>query len=114
VGRQDLQDSVVDRQAPRHALAPARFPIETRQRDPFLAKPEQRLAYTAGGGELLEDAFSRRHPLGQETPRPIGELTAKPAAAVHRPLVARDGQRLADERMPVVVDSDRAWKLRSM
>ena len=62
----------------------------------------------------VRTAFPRRHPLGQETPRPIGELTAEPAAAVDGPLVARDRQRLADERMPAVVDGDRAWKLRSM
>jgi hypothetical protein len=67
-----------------------------------------------GDQRHVRTAFPRRHPLGQETPRPIGELTAKRAAAVHGPLVARDGQRLADERMPAVVDSDGAWKLRSM
>jgi hypothetical protein len=58
--------------------------------------------------------FSRRHPVGQKTPRPIGELTAEAATAVHRPLVARDRQRFADERMPAIVDGDGAWKLRSM
>jgi hypothetical protein len=58
--------------------------------------------------------FARRHPVGQEAPRPIRELTAEPAAAVHRPLMARDRQRLADERMPAVVDGDGALKLRSM
>jgi hypothetical protein len=46
--------------------------------------------------------------------RPIRELTAEPATAVHRPLTARDRQRLADERMPAVVDGDGALKLRSM
>jgi hypothetical protein len=58
--------------------------------------------------------LARCHPVRQETPRLIGELAAEAAAAVDRPLVTRDRQRLADERMPAVVDGDRAWKLRSM
>ena len=58
--------------------------------------------------------FARRHPVGQEAPRPIRELTAEPATAVHRPLMARDRQRLAGERMPAVVDGYAALKLRSM
>src|SRR5262249_10854268 len=40
---------------PRHPLAPSRLPLEARQRDALLAKPEQRLAHTAGDGELFED-----------------------------------------------------------
>ena len=59
-------------------------------------------------------ALPRCHPVRQETPRPIRELTAEPVATVQGPLPARDGQRLADERMPRVLDGDRAWKLRSM
>jgi hypothetical protein len=58
--------------------------------------------------------LARRHPVRQETPRPIGELAAEAAAAVDCPLMTRDRQRLADERMPAVVDGDRSWKLRSM
>jgi hypothetical protein len=62
----------------------------------------------------MDDSAPATHPVGQETPRPIGELTAEATTAVNRPLVTRDRQYLADERMPAVVDGDRAWKLRSM
>lgn len=71
---------------------------------------DHRFAHQHHGGTV----FARRHPLGQETPGSIRELTAEPAAAIQGPLAARDRQRLADERVPVVVDGDEAWKLRSM
>ena len=38
--RQDLQDGVVDRETPRHPLAPARLAGKARQRDALLAEPE--------------------------------------------------------------------------
>jgi hypothetical protein len=62
----------------------------------------------------LRTALPRCHPVRQETPCPIGELAAEPVAAIHGPLVARDRQRLTDERMPGVVDGDGTWKLRNM
>jgi hypothetical protein len=56
----------------------------------------------------------RERRLHRKTPCPISQLTAEPAAAVPGPLAARDRQRLADERMPAVMDGDGSRKLRSM
>jgi hypothetical protein len=59
-------------------------------------------------------AFPRGHPLRQETPGAIGELTAEAAAAIDGPLMTRDVQYLARQRMPAVVNRYRARELRSM
>ena len=58
--------------------------------------------------------LARGHPFGQEGPCAIGQQTPQGALPVWQPLDALDGQALADEGMPSIVDDDGPLKLRSM
>jgi hypothetical protein len=58
--------------------------------------------------------LARGHPFRQEGPRAIGQQTPQGALTVWQPLDAFDGQALADEGVPGIVDDDGPLKLRSM
>jgi hypothetical protein len=58
--------------------------------------------------------LARGHPFREEGPRAIGQQTPQGALTVWRPLDALDGQALADEGVPGIVDDDGPLKLRSM
>jgi hypothetical protein len=72
----------------------------------------------ADAGVVDEDQaralLARGHPLRQEGPCAIGQQTPQGPLPVGQPLDALDGQPLADEGMPGIVDDDRMLKLRSM
>jgi hypothetical protein len=67
-----------------------------------------------GGKFDLSAPFAGCHPLRDEAPCTIRELTAQTNATVDGALPAYDRQRLIDERMPGIVDGDATRKLRSM
>jgi hypothetical protein len=52
--------------------------------------------------------FAREHPFRDERPGPIDQLAGEPVAAVGQTLPALGGQRLAYERVPRIVNGDRA------
>ena len=56
---QQLQNRVVDRQAPGHGRAPRGLVLDRGQRERLLAEPQQRLADAADLGELGEDETDR-------------------------------------------------------
>jgi hypothetical protein len=58
--------------------------------------------------------LARGHPFGEEGPRAIGQQAPQGALTVWRPLDALDGQALADEGVPRIVDDDGTLKQRSM
>jgi hypothetical protein len=58
--------------------------------------------------------LARGHPFGEEGPCAIGQQAPQGVLAVWRPLDALDGQALADEGVPGIVDDDGTLKLRSM
>jgi hypothetical protein len=58
--------------------------------------------------------LARGHPFREEGPCAIGQQAPQGALAVWRPLDALDGQALADEGVPGIVDDDGTLKLRSM
>jgi len=57
---------------------------------------------------------ARYHPFRKHCPRAIRQEACEGAAAVGQPQLALDGQRLADERVPGIVNGGEARKLRSM
>ena len=67
-----------------------------------------------GDGDHRGTSFPGRHPLRQEAPGPVGKLTAERTTTIAGPLETRDSQRLADERVPAVINGDGSSKLRSM
>ena len=58
--------------------------------------------------------LARGHPFGEERPRAIGQQTSQGALPAGQPLDALDGQALADEGVPGIVDDDGRLKLCSM
>jgi hypothetical protein len=56
---EEVQQGVVDREPPGDALPPRRVALGRGERNPLLAKPQQRLSHTAEGGELLEHEGDR-------------------------------------------------------
>jgi hypothetical protein len=80
---------------------------------------DQRLQRRHADARLVDEyqaraLLTRGHPFRQEGPRAIGQQTPQGALTVWRPLDALDGQALADERVPGIVDDDGMLKLRSM
>jgi len=59
-------------------------------------------------------SLAGRHPFGKQCPRAIRQEACEGAAAVGQPQLALDGQRLAVERVPGIVNGGEARKLRSM
>jgi len=59
-------------------------------------------------------SLAGRHPLGQQRPGAIGEQTREAATPAGEAMLPLDGQRLADERVPGIVNGGEARKLRSM
>jgi hypothetical protein len=58
--------------------------------------------------------LARGHPLREEGPCAIRQQAPQGALTVWRPLDALDGQTLADEGVPGIVDDDGTLKRRSM